>query len=153
MESRRCAACGQGFVPRPQVPHQTYCPAKACQRERRRLWQQAKREGDPDYHDNQIRAQQAWCKQHPEYWAEYRRTHAQYEERNRTQQRTRNARRRRGVIAKMDVCKPDSPVASGTYRLTPVVTGGIAKMDAWTVEIAVLSKHYDPQADDCKERT
>lgn len=53
MESRRCAACGQAFRPRPQVSHQCYCPAPACQRERRRCWQQAKHKSDSDYRDNQ----------------------------------------------------------------------------------------------------
>ena len=60
MESKRCTACGQAFRPRPQIPQQCYCAAPACQRERRRSWQLAKRESDPDYHDNQVRAQRAW---------------------------------------------------------------------------------------------
>ena len=72
-------------------------------------------------------------------WREYRRTHPDYRERNCTQQRERDARRREPVLAKMDVSTRDSPVPSGTYRLSPVLADGLAKMDAWTVEIAVLS--------------
>jgi len=140
MESRRCAACGRHLRPRPQVPQQRYCAAAACQRERRRRWQQAKRRSDPDYRDNQARAQRAWHGRHPEYWREYRRTHPQYCERNRTQQRRRNGQRQRaGPIAKMDASRPRCPVPSGTYRLSPAAAAGIAKMDAWTVEITLLS--------------
>ena len=139
MESKRCSACGDGFVPRPQVLHQTYCDKDACQRERRRLWQRAKRNNDRDYHDNQARAQRAWRERHREYWREYRRAHTQYAERNRTQQRDRDERRRERRLAKMDVWTRDFPVPSGTYRLAPAVAGDLAKMDAWTVEITLLS--------------
>lgn len=139
MQSRRCAACGQAFWPRPQVPQQCYCAKAPCQRERRRRWQQAKRESDPDYHDNQVRAQQAWCERHPEYWREYRCAHAQYAERNRVQQRRRDEWRRERGLAKMDVWTRDFPVPSGTYRLAPAAAGDLAKRDAWTVKITLLS--------------
>jgi hypothetical protein len=36
MENKLCVACDQPFQPRPQVPHQSYCSAPDCQRERRR---------------------------------------------------------------------------------------------------------------------
>ena len=39
MKSKPCAGCGLAFHPRPQSPKQAYCPAPACQRERRRRWQ------------------------------------------------------------------------------------------------------------------
>jgi hypothetical protein len=153
MESKRCAACGQAFRPHPQVPHQCYCPAAACQRERRRRWQQAKRAGDPDYRDNQARAQRAWAGAHPEYWGAYRRAHPQYGERNRARQHERDARRRARRLAKMDVSTPGSPVPSGTYRLSPVPSRALAKMDAWTVEITLLSKTHAHSGPSCKERT
>ena len=103
MECKRCTACGKAFRPRPQVSQQRYCPAPACQRDRRRSWQLAKRQSDPDYNDNQARAQRAWRKRNPDYWREYRRTHPDYLERHRAQQRERNDRRRERLIAKRDV--------------------------------------------------
>ena len=131
METRRCEACGEGFHPRAQNPQQHYCSARACQRERRRRWQREKRRSDPDYRDNQARAQQHWRERHPQYWREYRRRHPEYVEGNRNAQRRRN--RRRGVpeppaatIAKMDASEGISPVPSGTYRLQPVDASGIA---------------------------
>ena len=55
MQSKQCAGCGQAFQPRSQVPQQCYCAQAACQRERRRRWQQAKRQSDSDYRDNDTR--------------------------------------------------------------------------------------------------
>lgn len=139
MESRRCVACGEVFRPRSQVPQQCYCAARACQRERRRRWQQAKRKSDSAYKDNQSRAQVAWRERNPDYWREYRRTHPQYSERNRTQQRERNDRQRQRLIAKMAVSTPVCPIPSGTYQIRQAPPTGIAKMDAWTVQITLLS--------------
>ena len=110
MENRQWVACGKSFQPRPQVPEQTYCSAPDCQRERRKQWHRQKLQTDPDYQDNQLRAQQAWMQRNPDYWREYRESHPEYAERNRTQQQGRNAK---------DTAHP------------------IAKMDVWTVEITV----------------
>ena len=153
MKSMRCAACGQEFRPRPQVPRQSYCRAPACQRERRRRWQRAKRQNDPDYRDNQARAQRTWRKRNPDYWREYRSSHSQYRERNRTQQRQRNARRGERLIAKMDASTRNFPVPSGIYQINRGPTSKIAKMDAWTVEITLLSDFCDYPVKRCKERT
>ena len=70
MERRRCAACEQAFRPRAQSPGQLYCAQAACQRERRRRWQQSKLEGDADYRANQRQAQRVWVGGHGEYWRE-----------------------------------------------------------------------------------
>ena len=72
MECRRCAACDQAFRPRAQVPRQRYCGLAACQRERRRRWQQSKRHSDEDYRANQARAQRVWADDHGDYWREWR---------------------------------------------------------------------------------
>jgi hypothetical protein len=139
MHSMRCAACGLQFRPRPQVPQQKYCASAVCQRERRRRWQAARRAADADYRANQRAAQQAWSQRHPDYWRAYRQAHPEYSERNRRQQRNRDRQRSRlADLAKMNASGPGSPLASGTYRLTPAA-GGLAKMDAWTVQITLLS--------------
>ena len=139
MKSKQCAGCGEAFHPRPQTPKQTYCPAPACQRERRRRWQRTRRQHDAEYRDNQSRAQASWAARHPDYWREYRQTHPEADERNRALQRERDARRRTRVLAKMDASTAVSPVPSGTYRLSPVTPGNLAKMDAWMVQITLVS--------------
>lgn len=144
MEIKQCAACGQPFQARPQVPQQLYCSAGECQQERRRRWQKDKLQNDPDYQDNQARAQQAWNKRNPDYWREYRSTHPEYAERNRVRQRERNALPPIAPIAKMDVSNLVLPLPSGIYRLSQVTDTGIVKMDVWTVEITVLSCQSEP---------
>jgi hypothetical protein len=160
METRRCAAGGHAFRPRPQVPNQRYCSADACQRERRRRWQQEKRARDADYCENQARAQRAWAQNHSEYWREYRRLHPEYCERNRKATKQRQRERRRAAVdttfAKMDASPAGSPVPSGTYRLVPAGPERFAKMDACLVEITLVSMPYAQSgetAEVCKERT
>lgn len=144
MKSRACAGCDQPFHPRPQCPGQTYCPEPACQRERRRRWQQARRRDDPEYRENQARAQAAWAAAHRDYWRAYRQAHPACSERNRSLQRQRDASRRACVLAKMDVSTAASPVPSGTYRLSPATAEDLAKMDAWMVQITLVSTPYRP---------
>ncbi len=147
MVKRRCAACDGLFTPRRNVPHQRYCSRPACQRARRRRWQRAKRQQDADYRANQATAQRAWCARHRDYWRRYRRAHPQYTARNRERQRERNRHRRREVasrappvIAKMHEYESQGLFHSGTYRLIPVSGQGVAKMDAYLVEMQVLSE-------------
>jgi hypothetical protein len=143
MQCRRCAACGQGFRPRAQNPHQRYCGMAACQRERRRCWQKSKLQSDGDYRANQAQAQRAWAGGHGDYWRAYRSAHPEYTDRNRLEQRRRDCRRRAARLAKMDASTSDHPVPSGTYRLVAAVDGDLAKMDAWTVKISVISREYE----------
>jgi hypothetical protein len=50
-------------------------------------------------------------------------------------------------LAKMDASAAISPVPSGTYRLVPWTGGDLAKKDAWTVELTVLSTRYATTSD------
>jgi len=136
MENRHCVACKQIFQPHPQSPHQSYCSSPDCQRQRKGLWQKNRLKTDPDYRDNQKRAQQAWKKRHPDYDRQYRKANPEHAERNRTLQRERN-RRKSSAIAKMDASIPLNSLPSGIYLLSLVTDDPSAKMDAWTVEITV----------------
>jgi hypothetical protein len=123
MTARWCACCAKAFDPAPQVPRQTYCSDPACQRERRRLWQVARRLSDPDYLKNQADAQSAWARRNPDYWKAYRESHEDYVERNRDQQRVRNARRNRNALATMAV----ADLHEGLDELQPIQNGKIAR--------------------------
>jgi len=146
MAKRRCAACGGLFVPRRNVPQQRYCSNPACQRTRRRRWQRQKLKADADYRANQAAAQQRWRERHPDYWRRYRQAQYEYAERNREQQRVRNRRGRSAgtgpsppPIANMDAYHSQIFVRSGTYSLVPVTAEGVAKRDAYLVEMHLLS--------------
>ena len=80
-----------------------------------------------------------WLVSHPDYWRKYREEHPQYTERNRILQSSRNAARRSLAIAKMDASGAVPPLPSGTYRLSPAQAEEVAKMDAWIVQITLLS--------------
>jgi hypothetical protein len=139
---RLCACCGEPFVPRPQVPDQAFCTSPNCQRARRRQWQRAKLQSDPDYRINQRAAQHAWSQRNPDYWRNYREAKPEDERRSRVQ-RQRHQSCNTGC-EKMDVC--DLP--QGLYRITwhpefPKEDGG-----SWVVEItpvvATCSCKMDP---------
>ncbi|MYM25478.1 hypothetical protein GTP46_22875 [Duganella sp. FT135W] len=143
MQIKCCAACGKSFPIRTQKTGQSYCSQPDCQKVRRRRWQQEKRKSDPDYAENQARAQQAWSKRNSDYWKNYRTAHPDYVEQNRKMQHARNARSsvdKRGVIAKMDVSNEPFRLVTGLYELTPIAAVGIAKMDVWTVELRVVAR-------------
>jgi hypothetical protein len=44
----------------------------------------------------------------------------------------------------MGASTPINPIPSGTYRLLAATGGDLAKKDAWTVKITVISKDYEP---------
>src|SRR5574341_2242944 len=123
-----CTGCG---LEREINPHlkgtQKYCRDPKCQRDRKRAWQKHKMSTDARYRKKHDAAQKRWCQEYPldRYQAQYRQTHPKYVEKNREQQRARNAKRRpkaasAGVetIVKMDA-SPE--IKSGTYLLSPYV--------------------------------
>lgn len=132
--TRRCACCGKPFAPRPQVPDQAYCSLPDCQRARKRQWQRAKLQSDPDYRDNQRAAQQAWSQRNPDYWRGYRDARPDYAQHNREQQRSRD-HARNADLAKMDVC--DLP--SGLYRITRHPSFPMENGASWVVEITQVA--------------
>lgn len=134
-QKSQCKACRRMFTPSPRRPDQKYCSQKQCQKARRRDWQREKLKTDKRYRQAQQAAKDAWRARNPRYWANYRQGHPEYVQRNREQQRARNARRR---IAKMDESEPQSFFESGAYRIIPV-QGKFANMDEILVIIQKVS--------------
>ena len=89
---KRCRKCRRVLDLNPRVLNHEYCGTKACQRVRKRRWQQQKMATDPDYQDNQKTAQAKWREANPDYWRNYRRQHEKYCERNRLLQKKRDAK-------------------------------------------------------------
>jgi len=135
---KRCQHCKRKFTPHPAVKKQWYCGSADCQRARKKMWQRQKLKSDPDYRENQAKAQKAWRERNRDYWRHYRKHHPAYEKKNRLQQRERNRKR---MIAKMDERSQKTAVAPGRYRLVPLY-GTIAKMDELIVEIGVIARGY-----------
>ena len=137
--TKQCKACGTTFQNHPKVPNQTYCSSPECQRERRRRWLEEKRQFDADYQGNEPQKIEQWRNEHPDYWKQYRLDNPDYASRNRNLQQTRNQRSRNPMIANVYELPELSPLASGRYRLIPVIADVIANEYELIVEITVLS--------------
>ena len=145
-----CVHCRRLFIANSRVNNQKYCNRDRCQRARKSRWQQRKMDSDTDYRQNQKDSQQTWQTHHPDYWRQYRDSHPQYRERNRMLQKQRDAKRRAKHLAKMDSLKRLKQIKPGTYYLIPC-TGNLAKMDALTQKINVISAAYDDYCASCKK--
>jgi hypothetical protein len=135
MKTTTCLSCGLPFQKRPQVPNQMYCADASCQLFRRKKWQSQKIKVDPDYRDNQARAQQEWKKRNPNYWRDYRHAHPEYVQRNRAKQRERTQKKRNNNFANMDASDKLPCLPSGVYELSLLSEVGTVKMGVWTVKI------------------
>lgn len=161
-----CVHCHQEFVCK-RNPKQCYCAEHTCQNIRKREWRKQKLVRDPDYRQNQQRTNERWQRQHADYWRRYRETHQEYTDKNRQQQRIRDEKRaqiaREGNashLAKSDalpVTKITQPIIkSGLYQLIPLMRRDLAKSDALTVELAVItgiSAEFGSEVRSCKETT
>jgi hypothetical protein len=136
---RRCAACGKPFRVRPQVPDQSYCSDPACQRERKKLWQRNRRSTDPDYRDNQARAQQAWAARNPDYWRQYRARKSQYTDEEQLHQVDGRQEIPEATLLPTSSSQGALSLTSGVYRLSVLRVLSGAKMDAsFIVELVPL---------------
>ncbi len=86
-----------------------------------------------------------WAAKNPGYWQKYRAEHADYTERNRMQQTSRNQARN----AK-DVPSPANVLPSGIYQLIPASREMIAKDAVWLVQITVLQGPPGAGPENCK---
>lgn len=87
---KKCAFCGQFFIPDSRVgARQKVCSRQECRRQRKALSQKRWVEKNPDYFCGRYENTRTWLEQYPEYLREYRRNHPEYEERNRIKVRER----------------------------------------------------------------
>lgn len=143
---KRCACCHDELPFFPAVRNHRYCSKPECQKERKSVWHRRKLATDSAYREGKADAQRKWSSAKSGYWKEYRANHPAYVKRNREKQRERNRKRPRKrdlpsspVIAKMDALSPQNIIPFGRYRLVPLASDLIAKMDALIVEIGVVS--------------
>lgn len=78
MTKRYCVACGQPFIPCPQVSAQKFCSDPKCQRERRRLKQSDRRVKSQAVKESDAQYFRDWAAKNPEYWKRYRSEHPEY---------------------------------------------------------------------------
>jgi hypothetical protein len=163
IKKRYCINCGKKLMPPFRNPHQKYCKAHKCQNKRKSLWQKKKIDSDPDYKANQKLSGSSWNENNPGYYKKYRQKNKRYTEKNRIKQRERNKRRRSKLketnantsiysVAKMDALSIINAINSGKYKLVPISGSDpmIAKMDAFIVQLAVITNDSDISTPICK---
>lgn len=147
---KNCLHCHRAFFCR-RNPNQSYCAAPACQNSRKRGWRKQKLAKDPDYRQNQRRANEEWRRRHVDYWRRYRETHPEYTDKNRLRQRARDQKRTNAAVEinTSHLAKSDAPpiteaaqlaVKSGFYQMIPLTRPDLAKCDALTVQLAVITE-------------
>lgn len=85
-EERACAYCGDGFPVNPSAREEhTYCAKRACQRERRRLAQSARRQKERTKRPagEKARPSKTWLRERAAYMKRYREEHPGYRARER----------------------------------------------------------------------
>jgi hypothetical protein len=125
---------------------QEYCSAIACQRARKKAWQQHKMAQDQLYRQQQEDCLQQWRRHRPLhlYQKEYRQQHPAYVVKNRKQQLGRN--RKRAVLRSLfRIVKMDASTQNRTinYIINPRQGScgkKIVKMDALLLQVAVLDQ-------------
>ena len=131
MSTKLCLFCSQPFIPCPQVQAQAYCSSAACQRERKARWQREKRATDPDYLENQARAQRAWLDRRPQYWKEYR---------ARGRDLSTKAISVLSLNAKMDESQSALKPVSGLYLITFIEGSPRLRGRGWLADIQPYAK-------------
>lgn len=143
-----CLHCHQIFESC-RNPVQRYCSQISCQNARKNSWRKQKKKTDVEYRVNQYRANQTWQQSRSDYWRNYRATHPEYVRRNKEQQQRRDLRRKvckigdTSHLAKSDVFQevnlPLMPIKAGFYHLIPFQESHLAKSDALTVKLSVIT--------------
>jgi hypothetical protein len=149
-----CSSCNKPFLLK-RNKAQRYCSDPPCQKARKNTWRTQKRLTDPDYRENQKRANKTWHQKSPNYWQDYRATHSEYTYRDRERARVRKQRKSRvptlqkkpsqfakseaSQFAKSDALTVENSIKTGTYRIVPVMLPGFAKSDALMVEISLIT--------------
>ncbi len=143
MTTHRCLYCGNGFIPVPQVPNQAYCSNPDCQKQRRNQWQKRKLQTDPDYRDNQSRAQKSWSAKNPDYW----RKHRQGSEGNESY--LKDDLKQLLLESRVESINMDSSsqakmlgkvLRDGVFRLKVLAEPDGVKMDTWIVELSKITE-------------
>ena len=137
----KCINCGKDIILIPQISKQTYCSSDECQKKRKTNWQKQKLKTDPDYKENQIRAQKAWANRNKDYWQKYR-------ELNQNNDKFENVKTAKEKIikskknVKMDSSKFSAPLVDGIYTLRIIAARQTVNMDSWVVEITRIEERF-----------
>ncbi len=142
MTKLHCQHCGNGFTPLPQVPNQAYCSSPDCQKQRRSQWQKRKLQSDPDYRENQYRAQKSWSAKNPNYWRKYRQG-SQGNESFLEDYPKQPLQEFKDEFIKMDSSNQEQGLRvalhDGVFKLKVLAEPDGVKMNTWIVELSKIT--------------
>jgi hypothetical protein len=117
MEQRCCRLCQRQFEPSRFHLEQTTCSAKPCQQQRRSQNRKRKLARDAEYRQVCRDSARKWRANHAGYWKQYRAAKPDAVERNCTQQRQRDLRRRLAHLANNNSALDLKSCAAGVWLL------------------------------------
>ena len=103
---KKCKFCGVWFYPHPRSKgRQVHCGAPSCKKQRKQQTQRNWQQKNPTYFHGRYENTKEWLSRHPGYLKEYRRTHLNYEQNNRDQQKKRDQKGRESNLDIQDTIK------------------------------------------------
>ena len=120
MQPRCCRFCQELFAPSPFHPEQAVCSAALCQRLRRHQNRKRQLARDAEYRQVCRDSARKWRANHPGYWKGYRAAQPGSVERNRTQQRQRDLRRRLSNLANNNLASAQVFILQAPNRQAPL---------------------------------
>lgn len=146
--ARPCPYCGRSFFPSRFRPQQRVCSDPACQRRRRRDYHRDRLDSDPEYRQICRDSQKKWQEDHPDYPRQYRSRNPSYVERNRTQQRQRDSKRRLERLVKNNVAFPLKPFSGEVWlvgpELEPLVKNNLAFSQVLVLQVVEAAAGAGP---------
>jgi hypothetical protein len=138
-------------------PQQHACSAPICQQQRRQSNRQQKLGADPEYRQICRDSARKWRERHPGYWKQYRTAQPASVERNRTQQRQRDLRRRVADLANNNLALDLKSSAARIWWLgpAPAPLRDLANNNLASAQVFILpafSRHQPPSAAACKQQ-
>lgn len=137
MDQRCCRFCQRQFEPSRFHPEQTACSDKPCQQRRCGESRKQKLVLDPEYREVCRDSARKWRANHAGYWKQYRAAKPDSVERNRTQQRKRDLRRRLADLANNNSALDLKACVAGVWFLGPAAEA-LANNNLASVQVFIL---------------
>jgi len=154
MGQRCCSFCQRLFQPSRFHPEQTVCSDQRCQQQRRTHSRRQKLALDPEYRQVCRDSARKWRAHQAGYWKQYRPAKPGSVERNRTQQRRRDLRRRLANLANNHSALDLKASVAGVWWLGPAAAD-LANNNLASAQVLILQgssgKPRLPQAS-CKQQ-
>ena len=137
-----CHHCGKTVPCNPRIKkNQKYCSSNLCQQARMRIWKSKQYQKNLKYKKRSLECQREWRRKYPsdQYQRNYRKSHPNYEKRNRSLQKARNKKRQKDPVQM--IVKTGAlllhPREDGAYMLLKVKKEMIVNRNALSLQPSI----------------